>query len=91
MKMNSSMTDLVDREDVIALIVKAIHGTDNKETQGYLFNGLRKMAWALPAVSAVEVVRCVDCKHWISEIGACSKNMLITEAMEYCSDGERRE
>lgn len=56
--------DLIIREDAIALVIKAIHGTDNKEIQEYLFDGLRKQMWSLPSADAVEVVRCKDCKHW---------------------------
>lgn len=46
------MSDLISRQAALALVVKAIHGTDNKDIKDYLFGGLRKQLWALP--SAIE-------------------------------------
>lgn len=43
------MDDLISRNAALALVVKAIHGTDSKEIQDYLFGGLRKELWALPS------------------------------------------
>jgi len=43
------MSDLISRDDAVALVIKAIHGTDNKEIQEYLFDGLRKQMWSLPS------------------------------------------
>ena len=51
---------------------------------------------AAPAVDAVEVVRCKDCKHW-EEIkhghGWCcasTPNHALTKDDDFCSYGERR-
>ena len=44
-----STQDLISGQDAIALVIKAIHGTDNKEIQEYLFDGLRKQMWSLPS------------------------------------------
>lgn len=41
--------ELISRDDAVALVIKAIHGTDNKEIQEYLFDGLRKQMWSLPS------------------------------------------
>lgn len=46
------MSDLISREDAVALVIKAIHGTDNKEIQEYLFDGLRKQMWSLPSAES---------------------------------------
>lgn len=39
--------ELISRNAALALVVKAIHGTDNKDIKDYLFGGLRKELWAL--------------------------------------------
>lgn len=44
--------DLISRADAIALVIKAIHGTDNKEIKEYLFDGLRKQMWSLPSAES---------------------------------------
>ena len=46
------MKDMIYRDDAIALVIKAIHGTDNKEIQNYLMDGLRKQMWSLPSAEA---------------------------------------
>ena len=43
------MKDIIYRNDAVALVIKAIHGTDNKEIQNYLMDGLRKQMWSLPS------------------------------------------
>lgn len=48
------MKDMIYRDDAIALVIKAIHGTDNKEIQNYLFDGLRKQMWSLPSAEVVQ-------------------------------------
>lgn len=53
----------------------------------------------LPAVDAVEVVRCKDCKDWIrhsghasySPTGACFMWAETTLGVDFCSYGERKE
>lgn len=47
------MKDMIYRDDAIALVIKAIHGTDNKEIQNYLWDGLRKQMWSLPSAEVV--------------------------------------
>ena len=47
------MKDMIYRDDAIALVIKAIHGTDNKEIQNYLWDGLRKQMWSLPSTEVV--------------------------------------
>ncbi len=61
-----------------------------------------RMIGAAPAVDAVEVVRCKDCKLWLGDgylsIGRCNKWSApvasitpFTRADDFCSYGERRE
>ena len=49
-----------------------------------------------PAVDAVEVVRCKECKHWEgfapgSDKGACIENDCIMYGDDFCSYGVREE
>lgn len=48
------MKDTIYRDDAVALVIKAIHGTDNKEIQNYLLDGLRKQMWSLQSAEAVQ-------------------------------------
>ena len=59
------MKDTIYRDDAVALVIKAIHGTDNKEIQNYLMDGLRKQMWALPSAepSLKAIKRQID-EHW---------------------------
>ena len=50
-----------------------------------------------PAVDAVEVVRCRDCKHWMKNVsgctdfvGCCALAVYMVGATGYCVYGERR-
>lgn len=89
----ATSTDLISRRDAIALVIKAIHGTDNKEIQEYLFDGLRKQMWSLPSADAVEVVRCGECKHMLA-YGRCMEfadDGIRPSVTDFCSYGERRE
>ena len=49
----------------------------------------------LPAVDAVPVVRCRDCRHWHEDIGATTKwlmcHEIVTDRNWFCADGERRD
>lgn len=46
-----------------------------------------------PTVDAVEVVRCMECKHWEShcngKAGSCQKRKGVARANDFCSYGER--
>ena len=49
---------------------------------------------AIESLSADEVVRCKDCKHYESDGGAlmvCSDTGVVVDDTDYCSYGERRE
>lgn len=49
----------------------------------------------IPAVDAVPIVRCKDCKHWHEDIGSTTKwlmcHVIVTDRNWFCADGERRE
>ena len=51
-----------------------------------------------PAVDAVEVVRCKDCKHWLKDVAGCTDFVgrcefanYMVGATGYCSYGERKD
>lgn len=47
-----------------------------------------------PTADVVEVVRCKDCKHYISDGGAlmiCEVTEMNTSDCDFCSYGERKE
>lgn len=76
-------SDLIRREDSIALVIKAMVETDNEEIQNYLFDGLRRQMWSLPSADAVEVVRCKDCIHWFPHT-QCGFDEDNDEYHDYC-------
>lgn len=50
---------------------------------------LQRILERLPAVDAVEVVRCRDCVHY--EFGFCVRSILYSKGPNgYCENGERR-
>lgn len=60
--------------------------------------GLRYLAEKCPAVDAVPVVRCKDCKYWHEGIGWCDQHSQFDEdewnmfdADDFCSYGIRKE
>lgn len=87
------MGDLIDRSQAMMLLVgEAIA----KYPRGFyygLFAAANEIK-ELPAVDAVEVVRCKDCKH-LRKDGAyiyCGRfhGMIVIRINDYCSYGERR-
>lgn len=93
------MADLIDRDALLERIDAKFFATDPKgeEQLGYLNS--RTLVRTAPAVDAVEVVRCKDCKHrHIDKDFAsgkyCSKRWAnggrFCEDDDFCSYGERR-
>ena len=61
-----------------------------KKPKGITPEGVRHMIGTMPKVDAEEVVRCKDCKHFISEICRHDFAMNLCRADDFCSYGERR-
>ncbi|MBR5261843.1 MAG: hypothetical protein IKV47_06710 [Oscillospiraceae bacterium] len=96
------MADLIDRAVMIHRLcaerdeVQIEHACD----VGY-HNGLNmavSMTINAPAVDAVEVVRCKDCKHWLKDfagctdaVGRCEWANYMVGANGYCVYGERKD
>ena len=80
------MSDLIRREDVLTILSQK-----NAAWHGYTW------VLELPAVDAVEVVRCGECVHWkLSKYNNGTKHYCAVldgfpESDWYCSHGERRE
>lgn len=96
--------DLISRAAACECIGKMIH--EYREKGEYpLADGMilarRYGIKRLPAVDAVPVVRCKDCKHWTQEDDdspdwVCNKfsigdSLMYTAPEWYCADGERRD
>lgn len=92
-----TMADLIDRNSLIEKLHK--RANDWRGTfSGDAYRNAVQMIKKEPAVDAVEVVRCKDCKWWQenqwSDSGEmmckCWCDWLPTEADDFCSYGERR-
>lgn len=90
----SMNNDLISRSALLAEI-KRIGGQpfSDWDTMGVL-----ALAERIPAVDAVEVVRCKDCEKWKKKeetwlcwnFGYCSECMMDCHGDHFCSYGERR-
>lgn len=80
--------DLTSRSALLAALVEG----------GILPAMVRRTIERAPAVDAVPVVRCRDCKHWLKDFAGCSDIVWRCEwanyavgANGYCLYGERKE
>ena len=57
------------------------------------FNDIVQVIDEQPIVDAVPVVRCKDCKHWVSNWEGCRRNPSVEHWREedFCNYGERGE
>ena len=95
------MADLIDRQALMQNFcgydlnecVKYGNKTAEQQNNSYSTMMMYEIAYEIedaPAVDAVEVVRCKDCKHRADDL--CNLKMLgIVRANDFCSYGERRE
>lgn len=87
------MADLISREAALAILYEC--GGDEITPPNMI--EMRGRMYKLPAVDAVEVVRCKDCKYWREESLWCDMNSKDRGehynwyAEDFCSYGERRE
>ena len=89
------MDDLISRAAAIAEVEEWVeHGYEVLH-----WTGIKAMLETQPAVDAVPVVRCRDCKYWWSVNELCTHKRHVNgnvcchecNAEDYCSDGERRD
>lgn len=88
------MSDYIKREDAIDTIEKyeSIYKFNMSEREQGYNNALEIVAHAIgdmPSADVVEVVRCKDCKHWLSW-GECGYDAYDWNADDYCSYAERK-
>lgn len=95
------MCDLISRSALLASATKYkyeitsdCHPFEELRIQGKAF---RKMVDDAPAVDAVEVVLCKDCKHWNKDALACDTLPWVNSCEhvnwydnDFCSYGERK-
>lgn len=98
MKAKCSMNDLISRSALLEELSKGTIITDDLYGMGIMAGNdhAMKKIKAAPAVDAVEVVRCKDCKWLCSGFGtySCAKHtglaLIKPDGSDFCSYGERR-
>lgn len=79
------MSDLIIREDALEIV---------KRTGGDYATAFSEIS-KLPAVDAVEIVKCKDCMMFCSQSGPIAQHCFVTGNVvsddDFCSFGERRE
>jgi len=90
------MADLISRSALLEKLNLLARYED--EWRQTCILGVCKTIEYAPAVDAVEVVRCKDCKHWLKDvvgctdaIGRCEWANYMVGAVGYCVYGERKE
>lgn len=88
------MTEYIEREALIEsvkskhiVITSITSAAEAVQTQGRLF---REAVDNAPAVDAVKVVRCKDCKHRNSAIDLCKWFDCCTDDDDFCSHGKKK-
>lgn len=91
-----AMSDLISREAALEKIGEAFRATDPKGEEQFGILKCSRMVREMPAVDAVEVVRCKDCAEYIpwlygdricGRIGSYFGN---TKPDDYCSRGRKK-
>ena len=77
-----------------------LHNAKFQNTDGYGENVAYRVGWneAIEAIeenepTAIDIVRCQDCKYWVYNFNGCSRNPCTEPwyATDFCSYGERKE
>ena len=90
--MNNTLNDLITRGAVCDMLHEEMGAWGNCADEIEALLKANDALWELPAVDAVEVVRCKDCKHWEDGwLGYCTKCHTAMHYDGFCSYGERRE
>lgn len=100
LKAKCSMNDLISRSALLEELSKGTIITDDLYGMGIMAGNdhAMKKIKAAPAVDAVEVVRCKDCKHsyegsphgLMCECPVGGQNTSLLGGDDFCSNGERR-
>ena len=88
--MNNEFIRLSDAVEILRARAEMATGTPKS-----VFFAAADMIEKLPAVDAVQVVRCRDCKWWVKLAdympGLCASNLKWTAENWYCASGEIKE
>ena len=77
-----------------------LHNAKFQNTDGYGENVAYRVGWneAIEAIeenepTAIDIVRCKECKHWDTADGECyaDRGIYFPNADDFCSHGERQE
>lgn len=79
------MSDLIKRVDAINELAEALNRPLCSARE------LKDAIVSIPAVDAVEVVRCRECIYRVKLTAECTNNGGVWGNDGYCSDGKRRE
>lgn len=102
LKAKCSMNDLISRSALLKAFENNIdtdvcqEDADYQYLWGFSWETVESAIQAAPAVDAVEVVRCKDCKWLCSGFGtySCAKHtglaLIKPDGSDFCSYGERR-
>ena len=89
------MARLIDADAFLKDILTAGIG---KTIIEYSESDIAYMIRKRPTVDAVEVVRCLDCRHWLQDVavctdfvGRCELANYMVGAVGYCVYGERKD
>lgn len=89
------MADLIDKEaakELIRATEVAFNTRVKSPIKAKFAEEIARLLDTLPAVDAVEVVRCKDCKYYGDEYFCPLRSLAdYTDPDDYCSMGERRE
>lgn len=75
-----------------------LHNAKFQNTDGYGENVAYRVGWneAIEAIeenepTAIDIVRCQDCKHWVHNFNGCARNPCTEPwyATDFCNYGER--
>ncbi len=90
------MPRLIDADRLCEDLMTRWHTADKnseKMIQEVMADVVTPIAVSQPTIDAVSVVRCKECKYWVSDFHGCSRNACAKPwyADDYCRYGERKE
>lgn len=93
------MNDLISRNKLIEHLNVCLSESDGRTPiTDAVLTAIKCAVEQMPAVDAVEVVRCKDCEHFDTHWTYCGTDVHFCHALrlpihetEYCSHGERKE
>lgn len=94
MKKATNDKRLIDANKLIKNGIRVSYGFDNDDVLLIPMGDVIRSIKNVPTINAVEVVRCLDCKHIIFSdcYGECGMGYMgVVRPDDFCSRGERKE